>query len=253
MHKVAVLVAAAPLLLAACGGGGGKSSSDVKLTPVAYVKQAAQKSAQATSERMVMTGNATTAQGKVDLSARGVFDNEKSLGSMELRINAAGVEVPFDIVLDKTTIYMKSPLMTDLPAGKTWAKIDGEKAAAAAGLDAPLAAADPKSQFERLTAIGKVTDIGRDTIDGAAVEHYRVEVDRSKVPKDLEGLGGGTEDIWIGTDDGYVRRVQANLEAGGFINFVVTFSDFGKDVTVDVPSASEAADMTNQSINGLGG
>jgi len=52
-------------------------------------------------------------------------------------------------------------------------------------------------------------------------------------------------DVWIGKDDGYVRRIQA--AGGGTANgtAVVNFSDFGEPVTVTVPPASDTADATN--------
>ena len=55
--------------------------------------------------------------------------------------------------------------------------------------------------------------------------------------------------MWIGKDDGYVRRVQAT--AGGKKgngHGTVTFSDFGKSVTVSVPPASDTADATARPV-----
>ena len=52
-----------PLALVACGGGGKSSSSELKLSPTAYVKQAAQKSSAATSVHMKLKGSVTVPGG----------------------------------------------------------------------------------------------------------------------------------------------------------------------------------------------
>ena len=55
----------------------------------------------------------------------------------------------------------------------------------------------------------------------------------------------GTFDVWIGNDDGYVRRVQAASDAASKAHGDAsssTLSDFGKAVSVTAPPASETAD-----------
>jgi hypothetical protein len=260
MRLVAVLLVAAPLLLAACGGGG-KSSSEVKLAPVAYVKQAAQKSAQATSEHVELKVTATVQGSPFSMSGAGDFDNANRSGSMTVHANVQGLDVQIDEVLDGTTIYLKSPLFAAaLPAGKTWLKLDLEKVGKAQGIDlSQLMGQDPAQSFAQLQAGEHVTEVGDETIDGVDTTHYRGRLDLSKLPQaaKIKGLAKakyGPYDVWIGKDDGYVRRVKSSYTLQQqAIGTTMDFSDFGKDVNVNVPAAAETADATSQSIQGLGG
>ena len=262
MRRVAVLVAAAPLLLAACGGGGGSSSSQgAGMTPVAYVKQAAQKSAQASSEHVDLNATATVQGNPVTLTGSGDFDNAKKSGQMTVHANLQGIDMQIDEVLDGTTLYLRSPLVSAaLPAGKSWLKIDLEKAGKAQGVDlSQLMGQDPSQAFAQLQASGRVAKVGDETIDGVDTTHYRGRLDLSKLSaaakiKGLANAKYGPYDVWIGKDDGYVHRVKSSYSLGQqAFGLTMNFSDFGKDVSVNVPAASETADATSKSLQGLGG
>ena len=260
MCRAAVLLAAAPLLLAACGGGS-SSSKQVQLTPVAYVQQAAKKSAQASSEHVDLKATATVQGSPLSLSGSGDFDSANKRGAMTVHANVQGIDMQIDEVLDGTTIYMKSPLFgAALPAGKTWMKIDLQKIGKSRGIDfSQLMGQDPAQSFAQLQASGHVTKVGDETIDGVDTTHYRGKIDLAKLPQAarIKGLANakyGPYDVWIGKDDGYVRRVRTSYAVQQqAIALTMSFSDFGKDVTVNVPPASETADATDQSIQGLGG
>src|SRR4051812_15897938 len=123
------------LLLAACGGGS-KQASGPELTPVAFVKSSAAKTAKATSEHLAMTGSVTVSGQSVALNGKGDFDNTKRTGALHVDFNAGGLAGTIDEVIDGTVVYMKSPLFADaLPKGKTWIKIDLQKAGASKGID----------------------------------------------------------------------------------------------------------------------
>lgn len=260
MRRAAVLLAAAPLLLAACGGGS-SSSKQVTLTPVAYVKQAAKQSAQASSEHVDLNATATVQGNPLALTGSGDFDNAKKSGQMTVHANLQGLDMQIDEVMDGTTIYLKSPLFgAALPAGKTWMKLDLEKVGKAQGVDlSQLMGQDPSQSFAQLQASGNVTKVGDETIDGVATTHYRGKIDLSKLPaaakiKGLANAKYGPYDVWIGKDDGYVHRVKSSYSVGQqAFGLTMTFSDFGKDVSVTVPAASETVDATNKSLQGLGG
>jgi hypothetical protein len=255
-----VLLAAAPFLLAACGGGS-SSSKQVQLSPLASVKHAATQSAQAPSEHVDLTANATLQGNPFALTGAGDFDNAAKRGWMSVHANLQGLDVQIDEVLDGTTIYVKSPLLSAaLPAGKTWMKLDLEKAGKSRGVDfSQLLGQDPAQSFAQLQASGDVTKVGDETIDGVDTTHYRGRIDLSKLPQaaKIKGLARakyGPYDVWIGKDDGYVRRVQSSYSLQQqSIGLTMNFSDFGKDVSVNVPAASETADATGKSIQGLGG
>jgi hypothetical protein len=249
------------LPLAACGGGGKSSSPPSNLTPIAFVKSAATKSVQASSEHATLNGSVTAAGQAVTLSGAGDFDNAGHVGSMHLDFAVSGLSGTLDEVLDGTTVYMNSPLFAaSLPQGKTWLKLDLQKAAASKGIDfSALLSQNPAQSLAQLQSSGSVTKVGDETIDGVSTTHYRGRIDPSKTIKSLAKAKYAPYDVWIGKDDGYVRRIAlayslgaagANREA---IALTLGFSDYGKDVIVAVPSAADSYDATNKTIKGLGG
>jgi hypothetical protein len=256
------LLALLVLPLAACGGGSKSSGKPSNMTPVAYIKSSAARTAQTPSEHVTLKGSLTVGTTLVTIDGTGDFDNAGKRGSMHADFSAGGLSGTLDEVLDGTTIYLQSPLLTsNLPKGKTWLKLDLRKAAPK-GVDlSALTTQSPTRLLSQLQAAGNVTTVGSETINGAATTHYRAKLDLSKLPK-VAALAKATYaplDIWIGKDDGYVHRMHlaytlkvANASAQS-IAVTVDFSDFGKSVSVSVPAASATADGTGQAIPGLGG
>jgi hypothetical protein len=251
MRRSVVLLAALPLVAAACGSA--SKVSEVQLTPAAYVKKAATKSSTATSEHMTL--NAVTGmQGQqVTLTGDGDFDNAKHAGNLTMHANVAGVDMKIDAILDGTTMYMRSPLLSAaLPQGKTWMKVDLQKAGQQNGIDfSALVAQNPSDQFKQLQSAGEMTKVGDETVDGTDTTHYRGRVDVTKLPQGAKILAltkarYGPYDVWIGKDDGYIRRLKTTYsyaspgsKARQAIAMTMTFDDFGKDVTITPPAASE--------------
>jgi LppX_LprAFG lipoprotein len=256
------LLALMVLPLAACGGGNKSGGQPSNMTPVAYVKSSAAKTAQTPSEHVTLKGSLTVGTTLVTIDGTGDFNNAKKLGSMHADFSAAGLSGTLDEVLDGTTIYLQSPLLTsNLPKGKTWLKLDLQKAAPK-GVDlSALTTQSPTKLLSQLQAAGNVTKVGDETIDGTATTHYRARLDVSKLPKvaALANATYGPLDIWIGSGDGYVHRLHTTYTIKGAsaspqsIAVTVGFSDFGKSVSVSVPAASATADGTGRAIPGLGG
>jgi hypothetical protein len=249
MRRAAVALLVVPLALAACGGG--KSTTTVKLTPLAAVRSAATKTAQVASQHMKLTGSVTVSGQAVTVSGSGDFEQDK--GSLHLDFNAGGLAGTIDAVLQKTVLYLKSPLFADvLPKGKTWLKIDLAKVASAQGLDlSSLAAQSPAQTLELLKKLSNVREVGSEQIDGVDTTHYHGRITKAAGA----GRASGPYDVWVGRDDGYVHRVKFSILVGSAQTLTATMdlSDFGKDVTVTVPSADETLDATNMKIPGLGG
>lgn len=259
----------APLLLvlplAACGGG--KSSAPPSnLSPIAYVKSAGVKTANAPSEHAKITASATVAGQPLTVTGAGDFDNTTHQGSAHADFSVAGLTGTIDEVFDGTTIYMRSPLFSDgLPKGKTWLKLDLQKALASKGIDfSSLLSQDPAQTLGQLQASGSVTTIGTETVDGVSTTHYRATIDPSKLPQGtkIEALTNATYgpyDVWIGNQDGYVHKMSLSYSVAlkgakrQVYSITADYSDFGKSVSVTVPSASESFDGTPASIKGLGG
>lgn len=264
MWKFALLLVVLPL--AACGGGKSSGPQQPNMTPVAYVRSSALKTARASSEHATLTGSVDAAGQAVTLSGAGDFDNTSHQGSVHVDFSLGGLAGTLDEVLDGTTIYLKSPLLSgSLPTGKTWLKIDLQKALASKGLDlSSLLFQNPSQALAQLQSSGNVTKVGDETIGGVDTTHYRGRVDPSKIPQgakiqSLTNAKYAPYDVWIGKDDGYVHRVAlaysfkvrgAQREA---ITMTTGFSDYGKSVMVTVPPASDWFEATNGTIKGLGG
>jgi hypothetical protein len=268
MRRAAVVVAVVVLpLLAACGSSGSSSSAREHMTPIAYVKSSAAKTAQAKSEHAALDGTVDVAGQAATVSGEGDFDNTTHQGSMHVDFNVAGLTGAIDEVLDGTTIYMKSPLFADgLPKGKTWLKLDLAKVGASKGIDfSALLSQNPAQALAQLESSGSVKKVGDETIDGVETTHYTGRIDPKKLPQGakiqaLTGAKYAPYDLWIGKDDGYVRRMRLGyslLPAGATkreaIEMTMNFSDFGKPVSVSVPSADDSYDATSASIGGLTG
>jgi hypothetical protein len=102
--------------------------------------------------------------------------------------------------------------------------------------------------------------VGDETIDGVSTTHYRGKIDPSKKIKALANANYAPYDVWIGRGDGYVHRIVLSyslaVPGGGkreAIGLTMNFSDYGKNVSVTVPSAADSYDATNKAIPGLGG
>jgi len=265
----AFVLAALPLALAACGGSSSSKSQtgsqQSAATPVAYVRQAAQKTSQTTSEHLDMVVSATVQGQKVKVTGNGDFDNTKHVGSLVAHAAVQGIDLQIDEVLSGSLLYMKSPFFAAmLPKGKTWLKLDLAKAAKAQGIDFDsLISQDPSRNFTELQASSDATKVGDETIGGVATAHYRGHIDVSKLPQGAKiqqatGVKYGPYDVWVGRDDGYVHRLRTSYSyaaAGQHQSATLTmnFSDFGNAVTVNIPSAADAADVSTKSVGSLGG
>ena len=231
MRRVALVFLVLPLALAACGGSQ-YGTAERTLTPKASVQQAATKTSDVTSLRVALsaTGSAGMLSGTV--TGRGDFDNANHRGSFHLDVSEYG---SFDLVVDGKTAYVKAPfLKTFLPAGKTWLKLDG------ANVSAKVVPQDPKQALARLKKLANVQVVGDETIDGVTTTHYHGTARQ----------GGGTFDVWIGKDDGYVRRLGAAANGqNGNGHVIANFSDFNEPVEVTTPPASETVDAKNFTKN----
>jgi hypothetical protein len=266
---LALAATALALGLVACGGVA------ETLDPVAA---AADKSAGAGSVRVNIDASFAAGGVSGNLAAEGVFDDDQG----ELTIDASDLlgQLPGGLggssgemkVITTTedghaVVYANVPAAANvLPGGMAWIKADVDKAASMAGGDASqllgLSGQSPAKTLELLGEAGTVTQVGTDTIDGAAVTHYRVTVDlvqaleQQGVPaatvQALIATGTSTElpiDVWIGVDDGYVHRIKLAYDStvnGQSVaaQMTMTMSDWGTDVSIDVPPDDQVFDVT---------
>lgn len=264
MKRFALLLLALPLALAACGGG--SPVAQVHADPLAFVKQSAHKTAALTSEHMTMTVTGSVAGQNISMQGSGDFTNRPLQGAMTISMSMLGQSLQMNAVETGTTMYMQSPMFTSqLPSGKTWMKLDMQKAGSKMGIDySSLMSQSPTAALAQLGAAGSVKSIGTETIDGVETTHYQVtNLDLSKLPQGakLEALAHpkyGPIDVWIGNKDGYVYRQSGSftysvMGQSASMTMRVDLSKFGENVNVTVPPASEVYDATGLASGGMGG
>ena len=173
-----------------------------------------------------------------------------------------GVDVVYATEDSDPVVYVRFPFLAKtLPGGKQWIRVDLQRAGNAAGIDLSKvlgqAGANPVDVLDLLRASGDVTKAGSETLDGVATTHYHATVDLEKalttkgIPQDtvqrLLDAGAPTElpvDVWIGDDDGLVRKVQSTYDVpsgGESVKTVTTvnLSDWGTTVSVDTPPSDQ--------------
>jgi hypothetical protein len=217
------------------------------------------------TETVMTTVRSTAGGAEMTLRFRGegAYDYKNQLG----RVTISGLPTqPGFPVLGRESVYAGSAVFMRIEncqagalGGKNWIKID---AAQLTGVDPSTqpTSQDPTSTLEVLRGAGEVTEIGREKIDGVETTRYRVKIDIDKaltqltperreqlrsVFEQLKSSGASTE-VWI-DDTQLPRRFKSifNIEgtAPGVSSFKMTnsmdFLDYGKPVSIDVPSDDE--------------
>ena len=188
-----------PLAVVACGGHKA-SSTTLPADPVAAVKGAAAKTAQAGSEHLSIFGRVATRGQTVTFKGAGDFDTAKHLGSLKGDFSAGGLNGSLEEISSGTDAYVKSDLLSALvPGGKQWVKLDLAKTAKAQGVSiASFLSLDPTQalvQLQGLRDVQKVTT----QVGGSKTTHYRARIDLSKL-KGVATSGTGRYDVWIGEE-----------------------------------------------------
>ena len=255
------------LALAACGG---------VTDPLNPLAAAAQRSSSAGGVKMHMDASFTAAGQSASFSADGLFDGDQGEVTLDMGslLGAAGGSGDATVIVTKQdgkpVLYVKLPqLATFLPGGKEWMKVDVEQAIKDLNVGGSAqdmfgaAGQSPADVLKLLEKVGTVTEVGDETVDGAATTHYHATVD---IEQALENAGAPSQalaavkqsgietqvpvDVWIGKDDGYVHRVKVvyNTTANGQSidgEFTMTLSDWGSDVSIGVPSDDQVLDATS--------
>jgi len=252
MHAaVAVLCAGGVLMVAGCGGGAKASAATIDKAAVATRAKG--------SEHFQLSGYVVAVGHKVPLSGMGDFKNRPApgSGSFSLSIDAGATPVQVKTVLDGTTMYLSSPVLsTLLPKGKTWGSVDLRKAARLEGIDlGQISESSPSNVLTMIASTGSVTKLGTGTVDGVKATHYRATIDLSKVPggaKLEQQTGATTEpyDVWIGPNDMVVRVTENTKLDGATSSTTIELSRFGEPVVVQVPSSAETIDITKLATGG---
>jgi hypothetical protein len=173
-------------------------------------------------------------------------------------------------------IYVRAPMLARfIPAKTPWIKLDPSSLPQQpGGVGAATAAINPAAILAAIKDAISVDEVGPDTVDGADATHYRATIDLVKLlpsiaeltpdkPTDADmqeakdqlaklGLEKLPIDLWV-DGDGYLKQIQLTLDLstiapdrpGSSFSITLTLSEIGKDITIDVPPASQVTDMTD--------
>jgi hypothetical protein len=244
------LTAGAALGLAGCGNentGPGFANSDtggvtyadeaLSKDDIMQVAYAAAMKAKTTHIDMKMSGKASlTAKGDVMYGAR------KPTMSMSMTMPQLG-KGKIEMRFVGGILYMQIPQMT--PPGKFLA-IDPQDrtsplAKSFAGTTDQM---DPLKAIKAMeSAVQSAERVGKQTLGGVTVEHYKLDVDTSALVKGMDPAVAKqanlpdtlTYDLWL---DEQHRIRRTSFEMSG-VNFEATMSKWGKPVKVQRPSADQ--------------
>ena len=171
-------------------------------------------------------------------------------GGIEMKATGTGAQAMEMILVDKA-MYMKSEAFG---TGDKWLKIDLSDPNSLFGMIGK--ATDPEVMFKAMESPKKLELIGSEDVDGVETNHYRITMDPSSYLEAMEFPPAMAEmlpkelvtDMWVDADN-LPRKFEQTVEvkaAGGPAtksNTQGTYSDFGTDVEIEVPPASEVTEQ----------
>ena len=278
---VSICLVLLSLATALLGAGCGSSSVD----PVA---SAATTSNSAPGYRMTFVMNMTSSAlpQPIVMTGSGTFDTRDHAAQMgfdmalpELRkiMPASGGTFHMEMIFRDRAMYMRMPsaMVSKLPGGRPWLKLDISKLAAASGMPGLSSMfggpgmQDPSQFLQYLRGVsGSVTKVGSDTVAGVPSTHYRATIDLSKAISRLSGhnaadarqLGRQLKsalrsnqmpmDVWIDSNH-YVRRIVLHmnmaLQTGQpmAMSMRLTVPVYGPQPEPQAPPAGQVTDLSS--------
>ena len=170
---------------------------------------------------------------------------------VEMKASSTGAQA-MDLILVDKTMYMKSPA---LGAGDKWLKIDLSDPSSLFGMIGK--ATDPEVMFKAMEAPKKLELVGSEEVDGVETNHYRITMDPTSYLKAMDFPAAMAEmlpkelvtDMWVDADNlprKFEQTVEVKAPNGGPSttgNTQGTYSDFGTDVDIEAPPASEVTEQ----------
>jgi hypothetical protein len=271
----AFALAAAACALTACGV---RNSVD----PVA---SAATKTQQAGGYKVAMSVTVSAGGQQIAMTGRGTFGHDQ--GELELNMDGfmgalggltggsgSGLTIKAVYLTEDgdPVVYMNLGFLTSfLPGGKSWVRLDLQKAGKSAGVDVNQlmggAGQSPSDWLSLLRSQGDFVKVGDETLNGVETTHYHGTVDLRKVAdnspvsdamKRLLDNGAPAEyplDVWVDVQ-GYIRQYESSYDETHGGNAVSTttkveISDYGTQVDISSPPADQVFDATELATKGI--
>jgi hypothetical protein len=194
---------------------------------------------------MEMAGQTVYAEGALDMTG----DHP----AMQISMDLTGMGTPTDMRIVDNTMYMQDPST----GGGKYFKMDlGDPNGPMGDLGGTFDSYNPNEMVSRMSpdSFRKVTDLGSQTVGGRRLEHYRVVIDTkaaSSVFKNLPATASLpktlTYDMWL---DGDSRMAKFTMLMKKVSKMSATYSDYGADVHITAPPASQVTELPGSSANG---
>lgn len=241
------------------GGSGANPVEALQLTAVQAVAKASEKSASAdTFKATISVEGPAKLQATTQTQLKPTF--MQSLDYQSIAAGGTGGLGGMKAVITTDTVYINMPQLSKLAGDKPWIKwkLDGEDSL---GLGSLLKQADqysPAEQTKMLTSSGDVKQVGKEDVGGVPTTRFAGTTDavaalgkldpetRAKL-EELYKSGGITTiafDVWIGDADQLPYKLVSNVTTSqGKVSTTMTFTDYGKPVTIQVPPADQVGDF----------
>lgn len=172
-------------------------------------------------------------------------------GGVEVKATGTGAQAMEMILVDKA-MYMKSPAFG---TGDKWLKIDLSDPNSLFGMIGK--ATDPEVMFKAMESPKKLELVGSEDVDGVETNHYRITMDPTQYLKAMEFPAAMADmlpkqlvtDMWVDADNlprKFSQTVEVNAAGGGApttTNTEGTYADFGTDVEIQAPPASQVTEQ----------
>ena len=199
------------------------------------------------AESFRFTSTTTAGGASQEVSGEGRFTD----AGAEIKASTAGAQAMEMIMVDQV-LYIKSEQMG---LGDKWMKVDlREQGDSLFGFLAK--ASDPQAMMQALESPEKLELIGTEDVDGVTANHYRVTIDSQEYASAM-GLPAEmgsflpekmVQDMWLDAENRpvkYVTELETPAADGGNPTTTSTeglYHDFGVDVQIEAPPASETTD-----------
>jgi hypothetical protein len=266
VRRTAALLLLLPLL-AACGA----TTSVSRDASPDLLADAVDNTTKAESSRMSFRVDFKAPGESGEMNGEGVFDYRRNAGQMKMDLSGLdqGME-DMEFIFDGDVIYMRG-FDEDLPAGKSWMRVDTSTIQGAAQLGELGRMNKPAVELQYLRAASKeIEEKGREKVRGVETTRYHTVIDLSKLAREAAeeapaglrkqlrqeaksfastGIDELPTDVWIDAE-GLLRKMTMDLsfQAEGEkvrMETSVELFDFGVPVKLNPPSAEETVDMSD--------
>jgi hypothetical protein len=254
-----------------------RTSAGTSPVAVDRVAKAVRATSAASSFRFAYQGTISAGAQSFTMSGSGAYDGARRIAAVNVRFQLPpGSGLPSgpltgDAIVDRSNGFVEYIRMTlpefqrNLPAGKTWVKLDVGRMLAKEGVDLGqlqnVGAGDPSELLSFLQHSGTSRAVGLEDVNGVPTTHYSATVDLQRVADRADsatrasleramavtGVRQYPIEAWIDNAN-LVRRVRVKYVAQAGSQSVQTTVDetltgFGGTVQIALPSEAEVVDL----------